>query len=33
MEALVKCGLLWVRMKVNEWIMPGDKEVLMLPDG
>jgi hypothetical protein len=33
MEALVKRGLLWVRMEANEWIMLGDEEVPMPPDG
>jgi hypothetical protein len=33
MEALVKCGLLRVRTEANKWIVPGDKEVPMPPDG
>jgi hypothetical protein len=33
MKALVKRGLLRARMEANEWIMPGDKEVPMPPDG
>jgi hypothetical protein len=32
-EALVKCRLLRVRTKANEWIVPGDEEVPMPPDG
>jgi hypothetical protein len=33
MEALIKRGLLQVRTKVHEWIMPGDEEVPMPPAG
>jgi hypothetical protein len=33
MEALVKCGLLRARTEVNEWIVLGDKKVMMPPDG
>jgi hypothetical protein len=33
MEALGKRGLLRARTEVNEWIMLGDKKVLMPPDG
>jgi hypothetical protein len=33
MEALVKRGLLRARTKANEWIVPGDEEVPMPPDG
>jgi hypothetical protein len=33
MEVLVKRGLLQARTEVNEWIVPGDEEVSMPPDG
>jgi hypothetical protein len=33
MEVIVKHGLLWARTKVNEWIVPGDEEVSMPPEG
>jgi hypothetical protein len=33
MEAFVKRGLLRARTEANEWIVPGDEEVLMPPNG
>jgi hypothetical protein len=33
MDVLVEHGLLRARMEVKEWIVPGDEEVPMLPDG
>ena len=33
MEGLVKKGLLRARTAANEWIVPGDEDELMLPDG
>jgi hypothetical protein len=33
MEVIVKRRLLWARTKADEWIMPGDEEVSMPPEG
>jgi hypothetical protein len=33
MEVLVKRGLLRARTEEKEWIVPGDEEVSMSPDG
>jgi hypothetical protein len=33
METLVKRGLLQVKTEANKWVMSGDEEVLMPPDG
>jgi hypothetical protein len=33
MEGLVKKGLLYVRVMGVEWIVPGDEDELVVPDG